>query len=290
MDESKLLPVIRRPSSKGNPYMPSLAEIAKITPQTKHEKLYKLVFRDRGLRDRFTFDSGQFIMLSLFGAGEAPFSISSSPTQKGYIEVCVREAGRVTKALHQKKVNDVVGIRGPLGRGFPFEGMKGHDVLLIAGGIGLVPLRSLILNVLDNRCDFGEVHILYGLKNPAEALFTRELSSWKKRKDVLFETIVDVPDKRWKGHVGVVTKLLEKKKIDPDNTYVAICGPPVMYRFVVDLLEKRDVPTGRIMVSLERRMHCGIGKCARCGIGYKFTCLDGPVFNYWEVMNLQEAI
>ena len=290
MERSKLVHSDNRKERRKNPYAQDMAVIEEIRKQTDHETLFRLKFKGKKIQKDFEYFSGQFLMLSVFGVGEAPFSISSTPSRKGFLEICVRAVGSVTDALHKMKAGDVVGVRGPYGQGFPFEDMKGNDVVLIAGGIGLIPLRSLINNVCDNRDNFRNISIIYGTKSPSEILFTKELKKWSKIKGVNLHITVDEPDKAWKGKVGVVTKLLEKMEIDSDRTYVAICGPPVMYKFVVKLLEKKEVPMGRILVSLERRMECGIGKCSRCGIGYKFTCLDGPVFNYWDVMNLQEAI
>jgi len=273
-----------------NPYRPWPARITSIIDLTEHEKLFELRIIDEKVREGFQFDSGQFVELSIFGVGEAPVSISSAPSKQGFIELCVRNAGDVTGALHAKKCGDVVGLRGPLGRGFPFAEMKGHDVLLVAGGLGIAPLKSLINHIHDDRHDFGTVTILYGARNPSEILFRYQFDMWKHRDDFNLILTVDEADESWSDEVGRVTALFDKIDIDPDNTYGAICGPPVMYRYVIDEMRKKDMDVDKIYMSFERRMKCGIGKCGHCGVGHQYACIDGPVFNYWEAMNLQEAI
>jgi sulfhydrogenase subunit gamma (sulfur reductase) len=273
-----------------NPYRPWPARITSIRDLTDTEKLFELRLIDESVRDAFRFAAGQFVEVSIFGVGEAPISISSAPSKGGFIELCVRNAGDVTRALHQKQCGDIVGLRGPFGRGFPFEVMKGHDVLLVAGGLGIAPLKSLINHIHDERHDFGRVTILLGAKNPSEILFRKQFDMWKHREDFDLIMTVDQPDDSWDGEVGLVTKLFGQLDIDPDNTFGAICGPPVMYRYVIDEMRQKKMNVDHIYVSFERRMKCGIGKCGHCGVGHQYACIDGPVFNYWEAMNLQEAI
>ena len=272
-----------------NPYMPQMAKITKIMDMTYDTKLFEFQFIDPKVREAFSYDPGQFVELSIFGIGEAPISISSTPTRKGFLELGVRNAGNVTNYLHQMKVGDTVGIRGPYGKGFPMETLKGKEVLVVAGGLGLVPLRSLINYVLDNRGQYGHMKILYGTKGSQEILFKDEIEQWKKAQNVEFLMSLDKGDETWKGNVGVITTLFPKTAVNPES-YSVICGPPVMYRFVVKELLARNVQKHRIYVSLERKMQCGIGKCSHCVIGYKYTCIHGPVFNYWDVLDLQEAI
>ncbi len=272
-----------------NPYMPHMAKITGIKEQTFDTKLFEFQFVDPKVKETFTYEPGQFVELSIFGIGEAPISISSTPTRKGFLELGVRNAGNVTNYLHQMKVGDTVGIRGPYGKGFPMETLKGKELLVIAGGLGLVPLRSLINYVLDNRGEYGHMKILYGTKGSQEILFKDEIEQWKKAPNVEFLMSLDKGDETWKGNVGVITTLFNKTTINPE-CWSVICGPPVMYRFVIKELLSRSVQKHRIYVSLERKMQCGIGKCSHCVIGYKYTCIHGPVFNYWDVMDLQEAI
>ena len=273
-----------------NPYRPWPARITSIVDLTEKEKLFELRLIDESVREAFQFDAGQFVEISIFGVGEAPISISSAPSKQGFIELCVRNAGDVTGALHAKQCGDIVGLRGPFGRGFPFEDMKGHDVLLVAGGLGIAPLKSLIYHIHAERHDFGRVTILLGARNPGEILFRRQFDMWRHREDFDLIMTVDEPDESWDGEVGLVTKLFDRLEIDPDNTFGAICGPPVMYRYVIDEMRAKHMDADRIYVSFERRMKCGIGKCGHCGVGHQYACVDGPVFNYWEAMNLQEAI
>ena len=277
-------------SLRVNPYRPWPARITSIVQLTDKEKLFEIRLIDDAAREAFAFDSGQFVEVSLFGGGEAPISISSAPSKQGFIELCVRNAGDVTGALHRKRCGDVIGIRGPFGRGFPIQDMKGNDILLVAGGLGIAPLKSLINHIHDTRSEFGKVTILYGSRTPAEILFRRQFDMWQHRDDFDLILTVDHPDETWTGETGLVTKLFSDIDIDPTNTYAAICGPPVMYKYVIAEMRKKDMDVDKIYVSFERRMKCGIGKCGHCGVGHQYACIDGPVFNYWEAMNLQEAI
>jgi sulfhydrogenase subunit gamma (sulfur reductase) len=275
---------------RANPYRPWPARITSIMDLTPQEKLFEMRLIDEEAREAFAFSSGQFVELSIFGVGEAPISISSAPSKQGFIELCVRNAGDVTGALHTKQCGDIVGLRGPFGRGFPFQEMKGHDVLLVAGGLGIAPLKSLINHIHDDRHEFGKVTILYGARTPSEVLFRYQFDMWQHRDDFDLMLTVDQPDDTWEGEVGLVTRLFDKIDIDPTNTYGAVCGPPVMYKYVIAEMRKKEMDVDKIYVSFERRMKCGIGKCGHCGVGHQYTCVDGPVFNFWEAMNLQEAI
>jgi len=275
---------------RANPFRPWPARITSITQLTAKEKLFELRLIDQPAREAFSFTAGQFIELSIFGVGEAPISISSAPSKQGFIELCIREAGSVTRAIHNMRCGDVVGIRGPFGRGFPFLEMKDHDVLLVAGGLGIAPLKSLINHIHDERHAFGKVTILLGARNPQEILFRQEFDMWKHREDFDLIMTVDQPDADWDGEVGLVTRLFSDIEIDPQNTYGAICGPPVMYPFVVEEMRKKQLDVDRIYVSIERRMKCGIGMCGHCAVGHQYTCIDGPVFSYWDAINLQEAL
>ena len=269
------------------------AEITGISLLTATEKLYQIRIIDPGQRSRFSFRPGQFVMLELPGIGEAPFSISSSPAHRGEIELCIRAVGNLTNFLARVERGATVGISGPFGTSFPLEKMQGQDILLIGGGLGIVPLRSPLLTVLENRSRYGRVDILYGAKSPAELLFTYQYEEWK-RFDITLGITVDRAGKGWKGSTGLITELLRERLGQTaslqENTYAIVCGPPVMFHSVCQLLTEAGLPMQKMFVSLERRMHCGRGKCCRCNIGSTYTCLDGPVFDYWSVMNLKEAI
>jgi len=266
------------------------AEILNVIRLTDMEKLFQVRILDAGERGRFSFLPGQFVMVEVPGYGEIPISISSSASRAGYLELCIRRAGVVTGALHRAERGARIGIRGPFGTHFPMETMKGHDVLLIAGGLGLAPLRASIFAVIENRADFENVHILYGTKSPDQLLFDYQYEEWSRIDDIDLQVIVEEPDGEWKGSVGLITKLLDGVEIDPQRTFAIVCGPPVLLKFVCSQLSEQGMPMRRMFVSLERRMHCGMGKCCRCNIGSTFTCMEGPVFDYWSVMNLKEAI
>lgn len=271
------------------------AEITNVYPLTRMEKLYQIQLVDPGERECFTFRPGQFVMLELPGIGEAPFSISSSPVRHGDLELCIRAVGNMTRFLDRVGRGTRVGISGPFGTHFPVEKMEGEDILLIAGGLGIAALRSPIHAVLEKRSRYGRVDIIYGARCPSELLFGYEYAMWRQF-DVGLDIIVDREEPGWQGPVGMITEILKKRIATtvPDvmrgRTSAIVCGPPVMFRFVCDLLIKAGVPVEKIFVSLERRMHCGRGKCCRCNIGSTYTCLDGPVFDYWSVLNLKEAI
>jgi sulfite reductase subunit B len=268
-------------------YLPEIAEVTRVKSLTKLEKLFEIRLPDG--RD-LGHEPGQFVEVSIFGIGEAPISVSSSPTRKGSFELCVRAVGNVTNALHRLNQGDAIGIRGPFGKGFDVEELKGRDMLFIGGGIGLVPLRSLINYVLDKRKDFAKVTILYGTKQPSEILFRDELNKWDEDDTVDFRITVDKGDESWTGHTGVITTLIPDIAVDVAKTTAVVVGPPIMYRFVIKALKEKKLPEDRIVVSLERRMKCGVGKCGHCQMGHLYVCQDGPVFKYSQIRDIREAL
>jgi len=273
---------------KESVYEPVIAHLLKVEQMTEMEKLFTLELPEQSSLGN---EPGQFVAVSLFGIGEAPISVSSSPSRSnGTFELCVRNVGDVTNAMHQMAPGAALGIRGPFGHSFPIAKMKGKDILFAAGGLGLAPLRSLINEVIDQRGSFGRVIILYGTKHPSEILFKDEIEEWAKRGDVEFHMTVDRADDDWQGNVGVITTLFSKIMIDPRNTVAATCGPPIMYRFVLMELLGKGIPETQIYLSLERRMKCGVGKCGHCQINELYCCQDGPVFRYADIKGLEEAL
>ena len=269
-------------------YLPQPARILDARPMTALEKVLTLKLPD-GLT--LGHQPGQFVELSVLGVGEAPISISSSPSRSnGTFELCVRRTGDVTGALHRLQAGQVVGVRGPFGHGFPLKRFYGKDILFAPGGLGLAPVRSLINQVLDERGRFGKVTILYGAKNPSELLFKDELAEWGARADVEVHVTVDRPAEGWAGNIGVITTLFPKVRVYARNTVAVVCGPPVMYRFVLMELLGKGIPEGNIYLSLERRMKCGVGKCGHCQINHIYACQSGPVFSYAEIKGMQEAL
>jgi sulfhydrogenase subunit gamma (sulfur reductase) len=274
-----------------NPYQPERARIVHIYPMVEDNYLFTFRFVDERLAHGFRHQPGQFVMLSVPGVGEAPISISSPPSRTGALELCVRRVGRLTNALYRLRPNDPVGIRGPYGNGFPVRHIAGNDLLIAAGGLGMAPLRSLLWYVLDNRDLFGEITLMYGARTPAAMLFREELNSLVHRSDIkCLLTVDEDPSGTWQNHIGLLPKLFEHTKIVPSRTYAAVCGPPVVFRFILQHLLELGFVKDRILMSLERRMKCGVGKCGHCSVGYKYTCQHGPIFTYWDVINLPEMI
>ena len=280
-----------QPVLNDNPYQPYLARIVRIEKMIENTQVFTLRFLDEHLVRSFRHQPGQFVMLSIPGTGEMPISISSSPTRPEVLELCVRKVGRVTSALYRMRTNDVVGVRGPYGNGYPMQEIAGHDLLLAAGGLGMAPLRSLLWYALDHRDQFNNLILMYGSKRPEDMLFRQELVALVDRADINCLLTVDAdPSGTWKNHVGLLPTMFDYAKIDPARTYAAVCGPPVVYKFILKRLLDLGFPKNRILMSLERRMKCGVGKCGHCSIGYKYTCLHGPIFTYWDAINLPEMI
>ncbi|MDI6780351.1 MAG: FAD/NAD(P)-binding protein [Bacteroidota bacterium] len=279
-----------------NLMMPHLARLVRVIPMVQDNYMFLFRFEDPAMNETFTYKPGQFAEITVIGTGEAPISLSSTPTRKGVLEMCVRRMGRVTNALYNLPENSLVGIRGPYGNGYPVEVMKGHDVLIVAGGLGMVPLRSLLNYVLDYRNQFGRLILMYGTKTPDAVLFRDELESLMRRTDLECLLTVEQAYKYpgahpWRGKIGMVTDLFEyAQNLDVLNTFAVVCGPPIFYKFVLDKLLKLNFSKDHILMSLERRMECGVGKCGHCAIGYKYTCIDGPIFSYWDVINMPELI
>lgn len=269
-------------------FLPRVARIAQSRDETPDTKTFDLVFRDPADQRQFRFLPGQFLELSLFGFGEAPFCFASSPTRPELIQVTVRRTGQLTDALHTLGPGEEVGLRGPCGNGFDLHAAEGRDLLFVGGGIGLPPLRGLICNVLDERKRFGRVTILYGAKTPTDLVYKDELREWAARGDVELLVTVDRADDGWDGNVGMVPTLFEKTELRPATTLAYVCGPPVMIKFVIQDLLMRGFGEGAVISTLERMMQCGVGKCNHCAIGHRYVCRDGPVFTYRQIKELVE--
>ncbi|MCD6368519.1 MAG: FAD/NAD(P)-binding protein [Thermoproteales archaeon] len=267
----------------GNPYIPKLAVIKDIKDEAPNVKTFTLQIQDGG---KFSFESGQFVELTVFMYGEAPFSISSSPLIEDSFQLTIRKMGNVTTALFRKKEGDVVGIRGPFGRGWPLSEATGMNILLVGGGIGLAPLRSAILYMLEERRKYGDITLLYGARTPRDLLYKDEFDEWRKGIDV--HLTVDRGEPGWKGRVGVVTVLFDEVDLNPKETICLQCGPPIMMYFVTKKLLELGFPEDHIILSLERLMKCGMGFCGHCTISGRYVCMDGPVFKYSEIKGFLE--
>lgn len=274
-------------ATKKDIYLPQMATVNKTRLMNGTELYMHISMDDTPL----VYEPGQFVEVSLPGLGEAPISISSSPTQGDGFELVVRKIGNVTNKIHQLKKGDKIGIRGPFGNGkYPFEECKGQNLIFICGGIGLVPQRSFINYVLDNRDDYGEVTILLGTKCHTQRFFHSEIEAWTKRDDLHFMETVDEADDCWQGNVGVVTTLIPKIETELSSAKIFVCGPPIMYKFVIMALDEAKVSHDNIYLNLERKMKCGVGKCGHCQINQYYVCVDGPVFKYSDLQVAPEAI
>lgn len=269
-----------------NIYLPRMATIESMRPETIDVTTFRITIDGSNGTEEFKYRSGQFAELSVLGVGESPISISSSPTRPEAIEFSIRRLGQLTGALHDLEPGDKIGIRGPFGNCFPLEEIEGKNVLIIGGGIGLAPLRSVILNVFDNRAKYGNIDIIYGARSPQDLVYTSEYEEWEKVDNSRLHLTVDRGDEEWKGNVGLVPTFLKEINPSPENTTSFTCGPPIMIKFVIEALHELGFSSEHIVTTLERRMKCGVGKCGRCNIGSKYVCLDGPVFTLKELKEM----
>lgn len=273
-----------------NIFLPKKAEIVEAKKMTASETHFTLKLKNG---EEMNYEPGQILEVGLFGYGEIPLGFASSPTQyenTGTFDIVIREVGKVSKALCALGVGDTMTVRGPLGKGFPVEEFKGSDVLIVAGGIGLCPTRSMIKYIIDKREDFNRFLLFFGARTPADQLFNDDLEDWRIADGIEYLETVDQADENWKGKVGVITTLFDDvENLSPD-TKVIICGPPIMYKFVIKSLQAFNIPEENVYVDLERRMKCGVGKCGHCQINDKYVCMDGPVFRFSDIKDLEEAI
>jgi NAD(P)H-flavin reductase len=273
-----------------NPYVPMPVEVIKIITEvdTKDIKTFRLAFVNKEDEERFKYVPGQFAELSVYGKGESPIGIASSPTQKGYIEFSVQKAGVVTTALHEMEEGTLMGVRGPLGNSWPIEFLEGKNIVIVGGGFAFTTLRSLINYMIfeENRKRFGKITVVYGARSPGLLLYKDELEAWGKRGDIDLNVTVDKGDATWKGREGFVPTVCKEVAPSKENAVTVICGPPIMIRFTLPVFFDLGFSKENIITSLEMRMKCGIGKCGRCNVGSKYVCKDGPVFSLAELDKL----
>ena len=278
------------PNGNGhNPMVPYLGRLVEVKDLAAEIKLFSVGLLNGGSEAFADYQPGQFAFLSAFGVGEAPFGIASTTERGDVLEFAVQRLGGVTTGLHELGSGDILGVRGPLGNHFPLEAFLGKNLILLGGGIGGAPLRPVIHSVLDHRNDFGHFTILWAARHPSLLVFTDEYDEWRAAPDTQLHLTVDQPDQVWDHNVGLITELLEKVAPAPENAVAITCGPPVMIYYVNKLLGKLGFTPEQCYVTLEARMHCGLGKCGRCNLGEKLVCVDGPVFSMAEVGGLMES-
>jgi sulfite reductase subunit B len=266
-----------------NPYRPIKAEVLDVITETPSIKTIR--FRPR---EPMSFKTGQFFEITVPGVGEAPFTPSSRSSIQDVFEVSVMRVGKLTKAVHELKPSDTIGVRGPMGNGYPLDSFRGKELLVMGGGCGFAPLRSLMYSLFDMSGQFKQLYFRGGCKNPSEFLYRREIESWGERKDLDLQLTVDKGDESWKGNVGLVLNILDSVKIDYKSGVVIVCGPPVMMKFGTKKLLEMGFREDNIYLSMEKNMSCGIGKCGHCRIGTYYACKDGPVFTYSKIKNFPE--
>jgi len=269
--------------------VPAVATITEIKDEIEDVRTFFFAFDDPALEASFRARSGQFIMGTVFGAGEFAVSLPFSP-ENDRRHLSVRKVGKVTDGLHALRAGDKIGIRGPFGNGFPFDEIKGRNVVVVAGGIGLIPLRSTLVHALQHRADFGRIILLYGARSPRDLMYLSNIEEWRKIDGFEAFLTIDRAEPGWSGEVGFVHTLIEKAKVPVENTVAFVCGPPVMFNAVIKELTGRGLKDEFLFSTLERHMKCGIGKCQHCAIGRTLVCTDGPVYTYKQLKTLGEQI
>lgn len=272
-------------SERENPMRPMLGELVGVKDLADEIKLFQIELNGDG----FDYQPGQFAFLSAFGVGEAPFGLASTSERTPTLEFAINRVGTVTAALHRLEPGTVVGVRGPMGNSFPLDEIRGKNVVVLGGGIGGAPLRPVIHTILDNRKDYGQLKILWAARTPSLLVFTDEYDAWRAAPNTELHLTVDEGDAAWTGNVGLITELLQQVAPSPKDAVAIICGPPIMIKFVILMLHKLGFTDKQMLMTLEAKMKCGIGKCGRCNMGEQFVCLDGPVFSYTEVSGFLES-
>jgi len=276
-------------SQNQNPMKPFLGKLVTVKDLATEIKLFRVELMNGGNEAFNAYQPGQFAFVSAFGFGEAPFGIANTPQRGPYVDFAVNRLGSVTTGLHELGEGDIVGVRGPLGNSFPMDAFKGKNLIVLGGGIGGAPLRPVIQTVLDQRADYGHLTILWAARNPSLLVFTDEYDEWRAAPNTNLHLTVDQADEKWDHNVGLITQLLEKVAPSPENAVTITCGPPIMIYYVTRILSQMGFALKDNYVTLEARMHCGLGKCGRCNLGSKLVCVDGPVFNMAQVGELMET-
>jgi len=275
---------------KPNLYLPEMATIQEVIKETSNIKTFRITLDDEEKMQQFTFEPGQVGQLSVFGVGESTFVINSSPTRMDYLQFSVMQVGELTEQLHKLRAGDQIGVRAPLGNCFPYKEMQGKDIVFVGGGIGMAPLRTLLLYMLDNRDDYGKITLLYGARSPMDMAFSYEIPEWIEREDMITELTVDNGTPEWKHHVGLIPNVLKEMAPTSENAMAVTCGPPIMIKFTIEALHTLGFGDEQIITTLEKRMKCGVGICGRCNIGTKYVCKDGPVFTNAELKELPNEL
>lgn len=278
--------ITERPIYADNPYLPMLATVMEIVDETHNIRTLRLTIDDEQAMADFKFEPGQVGQISVFGVGEATFVINSPPSEKHYLQFSVMRAGEVTDAIHTLSVGDKVGLRAPLGNFFPYADWRGKNVFFVGGGIGMAPIRTIMLSLLEKRADYGKISLLYGARSPKDMAYSYELDAWMHNPDLDCTLCIDNPYENWGHRVGLIPKVLEEINPSPENTVAVLCGPPIMIKFTLQSLAKLGFEPQNIVTTLEKRMKCGIGICGRCNIGDRYVCVDGPVFTMAELDTL----
>jgi len=273
-----------------SPYIPILTTVKSTVSENKVNdiKTIELEFKKEEDYKNFNYIPGQFAEISIMGLGECPIGIASSPTEEGSIKFTIKKMGTVTSEFHNSEVGDTIGVRGPLGNGWPIEEMKGKNIVVIGGGFAFSTLRSLVLYMLDdkNRADYKDITVIYGNRDSGEVLYREDLEDWEKRDDINVVLTIDREEEGWTRKVGFVAPIVKEVAPSSDNAIAVVCGPPIMIKTTIAVLEELKFKDEQILNSLEMRMKCGIEKCGRCNIGEKFVCVDGPVFSLAELKNM----
>ncbi|MFH1383156.1 MAG: FAD/NAD(P)-binding protein [Chloroflexota bacterium] len=271
-----------------SPFLPYLGTLENVTDLTPDIKLMSVRLEDPAVVEKIDYRPGQFAFLSAFGVGEAPFGITSVAGRKGPLEFAVRRIGTVTSALHDLEAGARVGVRGPFGNYFPLDDYKGKNIYIIGGGIGMAPLRPVINTIIDRRDGYGQLTIINGARTPQDLVFANEFDTWSSSPKTRLELTVDRGDEEWTGRVALIPAVVKELKLSPENAMAITCGPPIMIKFVLTELKTLGFTSNQIVTTLEGKMKCGLGKCARCNVGEKYICKDGPVFTFDQIARFIE--